>query len=175
MPEYAVLGHCADFGHWIHAHASGHEGHVVDDARQNADDACYEVVVAVEGCVEPFAEGGEHADFLQARNGHKYAEEEEYRAHVDARYDVCYALLRSALVVVFGQVAVEYLSGRPQHAEHQQYAYERGQMGDRLEYGDEHQSAYADPEHGLALPVGEVVGHRRGREVGPAGNLSLKF
>ena len=52
------MSHVSHLGHRIHAHASGHEGHVVDDARQNADDACYEVVVAVEGCVEPFAEGG---------------------------------------------------------------------------------------------------------------------
>ena len=47
-------------------------------------------------------------------------------------------------------------------------------MGDRLEYGDEHKAAHAEPEHGLALPVGEVVVSRFSCKRCSAGHLSLE-
>jgi hypothetical protein len=54
------------------------------------------------------------------------------------------------------QVAVEQLSGCPQHAQYEQNTYERRQVCDTLEHRHEHQTAYTNPEHSLTLTLGEV-------------------
>ena len=84
LPEDAIDGHVACGLNGIHAHTSGHEGHVVNDGREYADDAGDEIMVAVEGFVEALAQTGEYADFLQYGHGHEDAEEEHDGAEVDA-------------------------------------------------------------------------------------------
>ena len=50
-----------------------------------------------------------------------------------------------------------YLCGGPQHAEYQQDAHERWQVGDGLEDRYEDQSAYAQPEDDVALHLRELA------------------
>lgn len=150
LPEDAVLRHVAYLGHRVHAHATGNQGNVVDDAGQYAYDAGDEIVIAIEDVIQTLAHYRQHAYLLQARYSHEDAEEEEDGAHVDARDDVDNALLRAAVGAVF-LVAVEQFGDQPKQAEHQKYADKRGDMREGLEDGDEHQSAYTDPEDCLAL------------------------
>ena len=84
LPEDAVDGHVASGLNGIHTHTSGHEGHVVNDGGEYANDTSHEIMVAVEGFVETLAQTGEHADFLQYGHGHQDAEEEHNGAEVDA-------------------------------------------------------------------------------------------
>ena len=59
---------------------------------------------------------------------------------------------------------MEDLSDCPQHAEHEQDAHKRGQMGDGLEDGHEAETAHAEPEDRVALGLGELA-HLRLRQI----------
>ena len=143
-------------GHGVHAHAAGHEGHVVDNARKHADDACHHEVVAVEPFVQPQAELRKYAYHFQTGHGHEDAQEKEDGAHVNAREHIGDALLCAAVVAAVGQVAVEYLRYGPQYAEYKQDAYERRQVGDALEYGHEDEAAYAQEKYDFTLTGGQT-------------------
>ena len=52
---------------------------------------------------------------------------------------------------------IENLRHRPEHAQHEQDAHERGQMGNGLEDGHEDQSTDTQEEDGLALSSREAV------------------
>ena len=115
-------------------------------------------MVACEGHVEALAKSGEHTDGLQTSHGHKDAEEEQNGRHVDARQHVSDALLHGSLLLFFLQAGIEHFSNGPKHAEHQQDANERRQMGDALEDRNEDQTAHTQEEDGLALLRGERAG-----------------
>ena len=77
QPEKPVDAHVTGRSDGIHAHASSHERHVVDNARDDTDGACDKIVVAARHIVERSTERGEHADFRKARHSHEYSEEEK--------------------------------------------------------------------------------------------------
>ena len=117
-------------------------------------------MIALEGRIKPPAYRGKNTNLLQTANGHQNAQEEKNGAHVYARDDAHDALLRLTGTFVLGLVTVEKLGGQPQCAQHQQNANERRHVCDTLEDGHENQAAHTQPEHRLALPLGQALMHR---------------
>ena len=111
-------------------------------------------MIPLEGCVKALTQHGEHAYLLQHGDSHQYAQEEHNRREVNAGEQVAHTL---GHCVILRRVIVEYLRHRPEHAEHQQDAHERGQMGDRLEHRHEAQPAHAKPEDDIPLGFGELA------------------
>ena len=107
-------------------------------------------MVTLEHDVEALAQLYEHANGFETGHCHEYAKEEEYGAHIDARQHVGHAFLHSTLLLGMAKVAVEYFAHRPKHAQHEQYAYKRGQMGNALEYGYKDEATHAQEEYYLA-------------------------
>ncbi len=115
-------------------------------------------MVALEGHVESFSQLREHADGLQTGHGHQNAEEEQNRGHIDARQHIRHALLHGTFLFFLFQAGVEHLCHRPEHAQHEQNADERRQVGNRLENRHENQSAHTEEENRFALAGRKLAG-----------------
>lgn len=167
VPEDAVLeerlhvggvdarGNRCGVGNRVHAHAGRHERHVVDDRREQADDA-RDGEDLVDVLVEELGHLGQDAGALQRGYRHQDAEEEEDGRHVDVlehlRYAVLDGLLDAALLVVddFGE--------HPHHAQRNHHPHVGGQMGDALEDRHEEQAEDADHEDELAQTGPHALG-----------------
>ena len=149
LPEETVDCKVACGGDGIHLHAAGHEGHVVDDRRHDADDAGDEVVVLIGNLVEPLAECGEHAGLLKGGHGQKDAEEEEDGGHVDAREQG--GDLEVRVLAEHGVAVAAVFADHPQHAQSQQDAHEGGKAGEHAEDGHEDEAAHAEAEYEHAV------------------------
>ena len=149
LPEDAVNGEVGAWKNVIHAHAASHEGHVVDNAGNDTDDARHDVVIAVRGFVERLSEGSQNARFLQGGHSHQDAEEEEDGAHVDAFEQLRHAHLHA--LVDMALRAVEKFRDAPEQTQHEQDAHERRQTREETEDGHEDEAAHTDEEHHVAF------------------------
>lgn len=82
--------------------------------------------------------------------------------------------LHSTLLLGMTKVAVEYFAHRPKHAQHEQYAYKRGQMGNALEYGHKDEATHAQEEYYLALACRQVTGRGGSLWCGRVAELALE-
>ena len=155
LPEDTIAGKVAHRRNVVHAHATGHEGHVVHHGRRHTDEAGDEEVVCVRHFIQPLAKGGEYAGFLQSGHSQQDAEEEEDGGHVDLPEDARDALLHRAVAVL--PAAIEHFCERPKRSEHQEDAHEGGQVGEAVEDGHKEQAAHTETEDAVALDFGELM------------------
>ena len=111
-------------------------------------------MIAAAYTVEPLTHSHKHSDLLEARHGHKNAQEEHDGAHVDAREQLAHTLLGAAFLA---QVGIKQFGQYPQHAQHQQDAHERWQVSEGVENGYKDESTHAYDEHKPSLPYGEFI------------------
>ena len=83
LPEDAVDSHVTRCSYGIHPHATGHQGYVIDDTRQDTDHAGHYIMIATGGRIERLAQGRQHAHLGQAGNRHQDAEEEHDGGQID--------------------------------------------------------------------------------------------
>ena len=170
MPEEPVLderlgecgvgigGHGGGIGHGIHAHAGGDERDVVDDRREDSDDAGYcECFVDVP--VEPVGHVGEDSGGLEGSDGHEDSEEEEDRGHVDVLEDLGDPRLDRLLHVSDAPFAVADEFGEDPHdSQGDHHAHVWGKVCDAFEQGHEEEAEDSDDEHEFSESGSDVLG-----------------
>jgi hypothetical protein len=134
----------------IHAHGGRHQGHVIHNGTDQADDQ-HDHILPPYRLIQPLRQRGQDVGVFQCGDRQQDADEEHDGTHVDATEGMHQG---QVLLVFILLLAVNQVADQPENAQAEQDAHEGRQVGDGLESGNRDQDAEPHEEHQARFELG---------------------